>query len=88
MHKILDELEFLSDPTVDYGVCWVLGHFGHGHFGLGRFGPNISAHTPTHNLWLWPKRPPLTFSVAEMSGPKRLRPKCPWLKCPTFVRCP
>ena len=20
---------------------------------------------PTHNLWLWPKRPPLVFSVAE-----------------------
>ena len=30
--------------------------------------------TPTHNLWLWPKRPPLAFSVAEMSGPKRPRP--------------
>ena len=44
----------------------------------------------THNLWLWPKRPPLAFSVAEtsvaeMSGPKRPRPKCPWPKCPTFV---
>ena len=23
--------------------------------------------TPTHNLWFWPKRPPLVFSVAEMS---------------------
>ena len=36
----------------------------------------------THNLWLRPKRPPLAFSVAEtsvaeMSGPKRPRPKCP-----------
>ena len=45
--------------------------------------------TPTHNLWFWPKRPPLAFSVAEtsvaeMSGPKRPRPKCPWPKCPTF----
>ena len=45
----------------------------------------------THNLLLWPKRPPLAFSVAEtsvaeMSGPKRPRPtKCPWPKCPTFV---
>ena len=44
----------------------------------------------THNLWLWPKHPPLAFSVAEtsvaeMSGPKRPRPKCPWPKCPTFV---
>ena len=47
-------------------------------------------HTSTHNLWFWPKRPPLAFSVAEtsvaeMSGPKRPRPKCPWPKCPTFV---
>ena len=45
--------------------------------------------TPTHNLWFWPKRPPLVFSVAEtsvaeMSGPKRPRPKCPRPKCPTF----
>ena len=50
----------------------------------------MHAHTPTHNLWLWPKRPPLAFpvaetSVAEMSGPKRPRPKCPWPKCPTFI---
>ena len=42
----------------------------------------MHAHTPTQNLWLWPKRPPLAFSVsetivAEMSGPKRPRPKCP-----------
>ena len=49
----------------------------------------MHAHMPTHNLWFWPKRPPLTFSVAEtsvaeMSGPKRPRPKCPWPKCPTF----
>ena len=35
----------------------------------------MHARTPTHNLWLWPKRPPLAFSVAEMSGPKRPRPK-------------
>ena len=41
--------------------------------------------TPTHNLWLWPKRPPLVFSVAEMSGQKGPRPKCPRPKCPTFV---
>ena len=46
----------------------------------------MHAHTPTHNLWLWPKRPPLAFSVAEtsmveMSRPKRHRPKCP-----TFIR--
>ena len=39
---------------------------------------------------IWPKHPPLAFSVAEtsvaeMSGPKRPRPKCPWPKCPTFV---
>ena len=27
----------------------------------------MHAHTPTHNLWLWPKRPPLAFSVAETS---------------------
>ena len=51
----------------------------------------MHAHTPTHNLCLWPKRPPLAFSVteasvAEMSGPKRPRPKCPWPKCPTFVK--
>ena len=50
----------------------------------------MHAHTPTHNLWLWPKRPPLAFSLAEMStaqmsGPKRPRPKCPRPKCPTFV---
>ena len=50
----------------------------------------MHAHTPTHNLWFWPKRPPMAFSVAEtsvaeMSGPKRPRPKCPWPKCPTFV---
>ena len=35
----------------------------------------MHAHTPTHNLRLWPKRPPLAFSVAEMSGPKRPKPK-------------
>ena len=50
----------------------------------------MHANTPTHNLWFWPKRPPLAFSVAEtsvakMSGPKHPRPKCPWPKCPTFV---
>ena len=50
----------------------------------------MHAHTPTHNLWLWPKRRPLAFSVAEtsvaeMSGQKRPGPKCPWPKCPTFV---
>ena len=38
---------------------------------------------------IWPKRPFLAFcvvktSVAEMSGPKRPRPKCPWPKCHTF----
>ena len=49
----------------------------------------MHSHTPTHNLWFWPKRPPLAFSVAEtsvaeMSGPKRPRPKCPWPKCPTL----
>ena len=49
----------------------------------------MHAHTPTHNLWFWPKRPPLAFclaetSVAEMSGPIRPWPKCPWPKCPTF----
>ena len=27
----------------------------------------MHTHTPTHNLRLWPKRPPLAFSVAEMS---------------------
>ena len=54
---------------------------------------HICMHTPpTHNLWFWPKRPPLAFSVAEtsvaeMSGPKRPRPKCPWPKCPTFPEC-
>ena len=37
----------------------------------------MHAHTPTHNLRLWPfcYGPPLAFSVAEMSGPKRPRPK-------------
>ena len=49
----------------------------------------MHAQTPTHSLWLRPKRPPLAFSVtetsvAEMSGPKRPRPKYPWPKCPTF----
>ena len=44
----------------------------------------MHAHTLTHNLWFWLKCPPLAFSVAEMSAPKRPRPKCPWLKCPTF----
>ena len=44
----------------------------------------------TQNLWLWPKRPPSAFSVAEtsvaeMSRPKRPRPKCPWPKCPSTV---
>ena len=48
----------------------------------------MHAHTLNQNLWFWPKRPPLEFSVAEtsvaeMSGPKRPRPKCPWPKCPT-----
>ena len=42
------------------------------------------------NLWLWPKRPPLAFhmaemSVAEMSWPKCPWPKRPWPKYPTFV---
>ena len=27
----------------------------------------MHAHTPTQNLWWWPKRPPSAFSVAEMS---------------------
>ena len=48
--------------------------------------------TLTHNLWLWPKRPPLVFSVAETSvaemyGPKRPRQKCPRPKCPR-PKCP
>ena len=35
----------------------------------------MHAYIPTQNLWLWPKRPPSAFSmaemyVAEMSGPK------------------
>ena len=29
----------------------------------------MQAHTTTHNLWLWPKRPPLAFSVAQTSAP-------------------
>ena len=51
-------------------------------------------HTPNPKFMIWPKCPPLAFSmaetsvaemsVAEMSGPKRPRPKCPWPKCPTF----
>ena len=49
----------------------------------------MHAHTQTHILWFWPKRPPSAFSVAEMSvaemsEPKRPWPKCPWPKCPTF----
>ena len=41
---------------------------------------------------IWPKRPPMAFSVAEtsvaeMSEPKRPRSKCPWPKCPTFDIC-
>ena len=35
----------------------------------------MHAHTPTHNLWLWPKRPPLAFSVAETSEAKMSRRK-------------
>ena len=37
----------------------------------------MHAHTPNQILWSWPFRygPPLAFSVAEMSGPKRPRPK-------------
>ena len=34
------------------------------------------------NLWLWPKRPPLTFSMAEMSEAEMSWPKCPWPKRP------
>ena len=50
----------------------------------------MHTHTPIHNLRLWPKCPPLAFSmaemsVAEMSGPKRPGRKCRRLKCPTFV---
>ena len=43
----------------------------------------MHARTPTHNLQLWPKRPLCFFffvaemSIAEMSGPKHPRPKCP-----------
>ena len=50
---------------------------------------HLCMHTSlTQNLWLWPKRPPSAFSVAEtsvaeMSRPKRPRPKCPWPKCPS-----
>ena len=51
----------------------------------------MHAHIPTHNLWFWPKQPPLAFSVTEtsvveMSWQKRPRPKCPRPKCPTFGR--
>ena len=42
------------------------------------------AHTLTHNLWLWPKRPPLAFFVAKMSMAEMFGPKRPWPKCPTF----
>ena len=34
---------------------------------------------------IWPKRPPLAFSVAETSVAEMSGPKCPWPKCPTFV---
>ena len=49
----------------------------------------MHAHPPTLYLWFLPKRPPLAFSVAEtsvaeMSGPKRPRPKFPWPICPIF----
>ena len=50
---------------------------------------HLCMHTSqTQYLWLWPKRPPLAFSVAEtsmaeMSRPKRPRPKCPRPKCPS-----
>ena len=45
---------------------------------------------PNPKFMIWPKRPPLAFSVAEMSvaemsGPKRPRQKCLWPKCPTFL---
>ena len=33
------------------------------------------AHTLTHSLWLWPKRPHLSFSVAETSQAVMPRPK-------------
>ena len=52
---------------------------------------HLCMHTSqTQNLWLWPKRPPSAFSVAEtsvaeMSRPKRPRPKCPLPKCPSTV---
>ena len=41
----------------------------------------------TQNLWLWPKRPPSAFSVAETSVAEMSRPKCPWPKCP-WLKCP
>ena len=44
----------------------------------------MHAHTPTHNLWLCPKRPPLAFSVAVTSVAEMFGPKCPRPKCPTF----
>ena len=47
---------------------------------------HLCMHTSqTQDSWLWPKCPPLAFSVAkmslaEMSRPKRPRPKCQWTK--------
>ena len=38
----------------------------------------LCIHTSqTQNLWLWPKRPPLAFSVAETSVAEMSWPKCP-----------
>ena len=42
----------------------------------------INTYTQKKLLWLWPKHPPLAFSVAEISVAEMSWPKCPWPKCP------
>ena len=41
------------------------------------------------NFWLWPKRPPLAFYMAEMSVAEMSWPKCPWPKreWPKYPTC-
>ena len=44
---------------------------------------HINRYTQKYiDLWLWPKRPPMTFYMAEMSVAKMSWSKCPWPKRP------
>ena len=64
-----------SAPREGTIISWVMHH------------TFMHAHTAAHNLWLRPKRPPLVFSVSEMSVAEMSGPKCPGLKCPR-PKCP